>query len=462
MLPHPLSPSFTLSSFSSSLRHHLTSTSFRIPLSFALLGLINNILYVIILSAALDLVGPSLPKSLVLFFDVAPSFLLKLVAPFFIHRIGYEYRVWACVVMGMMGMGFVALGPSSVPVPGPGGAKAGLWEEGKGRVKGLFGVKEPVQTQPGAMEVATKLFGIGLASLSSGAGELSFLALTSVYGKGALAAWSSGTGAAGLIGAGAYVLVTTTLGWSVRASLVAFGFLPLGMLAAYFVVLPRGGLGVREGTVEGYAPVRGSEEPAPDGDEDAEEDARAETGLLAREREVGVVKRQSRLRANLRRSRALVLPYMLPLFLVYLSEYTINQGINPTLLYPLKETPFEHYRDFYPTYGALYQLGVFISRSSLPFIRIQALYIPAFLQWGNLVLLMLQAMYFTIIPSVWIVFAIIFWEGLLGGIVYVSTFRRIGEEVPPEEREFSLAATTVSDAAGICLASFLGMIVETT
>ena len=46
---------------------------------------------------------------------------------------------------------------------------------------------------------------------------------------------------------------------------------------------------------------------------------------------------------------------MLPLLLVYIAEYTINQGVAPTLLFPLKDSPFKHYRAFYPTYNAIYQ-----------------------------------------------------------------------------------------------------------
>ncbi len=53
---------------------------------------------------------------------------------------------------------------------------------------------------------------------------------------------------------------------------------------------------------------------------------------------------------------------MFPLLLVYIAEYTINQGVAPTLLFPLPQTPFKHYRAFYPTYNAIYQVGVFISR----------------------------------------------------------------------------------------------------
>lgn len=44
----------------------------------------------------------------------------------------------------------------------------------------------------------------------------------------------------------------------------------------------------------------------------------------------------------------------------------------------------------------------------------------------------------------------------------MSTFRRIGEEVKEEDREFSLGATSVSDSGGICIAGFIGMGLETS
>lgn len=150
---------------------------------------------------------------------------------------------------------------------------------------------------------------------------------------------------------------------------------------------------------------------------------------------------------------------MLPLLLVFIAEYTINQGVSPTLLYPLNETPFSNFRSFYPAYNAIYQIGVFISRSSTPFFRIHNLYFPSWLQVANLILLTLHAL-FDFIPNVWLIFAVIFWEGLLGGLVYVNTFAEIGDRVPAEDREFSLGATTVSDSAGICIAGFISMVVE--
>ena len=98
----------------------------------------------------------------------------------------------------------------------------------------------PAYTDGGT--ISTKMAGVVLASLSSGAGELSFLGLTHFYGPFSLAAWGSGTGGAGLIGAGAYAMATTVFGLSVKSSLLASSLLPVFMLISFFIVLPRGPL----------------------------------------------------------------------------------------------------------------------------------------------------------------------------------------------------------------------------
>jgi battenin len=171
----------------------------------ALIGLINNVLYVIILSAALDLVGPDVPKGVVLLVDVVPSFGTKLIAPYFIHVIPYSTKVLIFVLLSVLGMLLIAL--------------------------------TPAYTDGGA--ISTKLAGVILASLSSGGGELSFVGLTHFYGPFSLASWGSGTGAAGLVGAGAYALATTTFGFSVRTTLLISACLPAVMVLSFFTILPR-------------------------------------------------------------------------------------------------------------------------------------------------------------------------------------------------------------------------------
>lgn len=140
--------------------------------------------------------------------DVVPSFLGKLTAPYFIHRIPYAVRVITFAVLSTSGMILVA----STPGYADGGT------------------------------IATKMAGVVLASLSSGTGELSFLSLTHFYGPWSLAAWGSGTGAAGLVGAGLYSLLTTAMGLHVRTALITSAFLPALMIVAFFGLLPKPGL----------------------------------------------------------------------------------------------------------------------------------------------------------------------------------------------------------------------------
>ncbi|KAE7996948.1 hypothetical protein FH972_001624 [Carpinus fangiana] len=419
MLPFPGSPGATWASYKTHISASLASHTFRTFVAFWMLGLINNVLYVIILSAAVDLVGSSVPIGLVLLADVFPSFITKLIAPYCIHVVPYGVRVTAFVAISACGMLLVATSPDAQD----------------------------------ASTVALKLFGVALASVSSGGGELSFLGLTHFYPRISLAAWGSGTGGAGLVGAGAYVLATTSFGLTSKTTLLAFSFLPVFMLLSYFVILP----------TQSSSDVLYRALPEP-----VAEDSAVHTSPTTLDDHDSLLGQAppsfgspwQALHANLLRARKLFLPYMLPLLLVYVAEYTINQGVAPTLLFPLRETPFHHFRDFYPAYNAIYQVGVFISRSSIAFLRVHHLYAPSCLQILNLALLTAHSL-FGILGNVWVIFLVVFWEGLLGGLVYVNTFAEITENVPPEDREFSLSATTVSDSGGICIAALLSMGFET-
>lgn len=418
LLPMPGSPSSSWALYRARLGGIFRNTDFAVLIAFWLFGLINNVLYVIILSAAQDLVGSDVPKGVVLLADVLPSFFVKMIAPYFIDKAPYALRIIVFVIGSSTGMLLIALTPPD-------------------------------------KSVGVKMAGVVFASFTSGGGELSFLGLTHYYGHMSLAAWGSGTGAAGLVGAGLYVMMTNWLGFSVKTSLLASACLPVVMLISFFVILPRGPL--HEGSKAREYLAIPEAELAQDDVEDAPTE-NATSSLLS----PSAGKHDNALTkfgTNFKRAKSLFFPYMLPLLLVYVAEYTINQGVSPTLLFPLNSSPFSEYRSFYPFYGFLYQLGVFVSRSSIAFVRIHSLYIPSFLQVGNLVVLALHALFF-FIPSVYIVFILIFWEGLLGGAVYVNTFAEIMETVPSSEREFSLSATSVSDSAGICMAGFISMAIE--
>jgi battenin len=65
-----------------------------------------------------------------------------------------------------------------------------------------------------------------------------------------------------------------------------------------------------------------------------------------------------------------------------------------------------------------------------------------------------------IIPNIYLMFILIFYEGLLGGFAYVNTFMKVSETVSTEDREFSMGAVGISDSSGIVIAGLISMWLE--
>lgn len=360
---------------------------------FFLFGLVNNVLYVIILSAAVDLVGAATPKAVVLLANIVPSFSIKLAAPFFIDKVSYPIRILALVGLLVIGMVVISLSASVPP----------------------------------------KIIGIILASLSLGVGEVTFLQLTHYYrGNSAVGGFSLGTGMAGLFGSGYYLFFTDICQFQSWVVLLASSVLPFLLLAVFHRLLPEGV--AREDTPEVDAVWTHT---------------------------AGI---KDHIVATLKKIRKLVVPYMIPLALVYLFEYVINQGISPTLLFPLDEVPswlIHNYRDMYVVYGFLYQVGVFISRLSINFgIRIPHLKIMAALQGVNVILCIMQLVLFSLpFPNIYLLALLMIYEGLLGGFAYVNTFVSV-KEAGGEDVEFNMGAVTMSDSFGIVIAGLVSYIIE--
>uniref|UniRef100_A0A8C4PQ46 Battenin n=1 Tax=Equus asinus asinus TaxID=83772 RepID=A0A8C4PQ46_EQUAS len=133
--------------------------------------------------------------------------------------------------------------------------------------------------------MGTSLCGVVLASISSGLGEITFLSLTAFYPRAVIAWWSSGTGGAGLLGALSY-LGLTQAGLSPQHTLLSMLGIPALMLASYFFLLTSPG------------------PQDPGGEEEAETAARQP--LISSEG---------------------LLWHIIPLVVVYFAEYFINQGL---------------------------------------------------------------------------------------------------------------------------------------
>jgi len=357
--------------------------------AFFLFGLINNFCYVVILSAAEHIFEDH--SGAVLLAAATPGLVLKLLYGFGVHTIPYNIRI-----------AFISLVPFSV-----------------------FFIIASVES------TAIRLSAIAFVSLVGGLGESSFLSLTATYSPKTIGAWSSGTGAAGICGAGFYFLLTVVCNLTPRTTLRLTSPIPLGLLLTYYFILRT----PEKSSVTDARPI-----------------------FLSPRAFV----------QKLPLLRALFLKLMLPLMLVYYFEYTINQGVLPVVDFVsirrelTEETDVgstDRTWDLYVTYQFLYQIGVFLSRSSISFVKIKNIWLLAILQLVNLVALLIVTAY-ELIQSAWIVFAMTLWEGLLGGAAYVNTFWNVSHQTPSSDREWALGVTTVSDTIGITLSGLTDAFLE--
>ncbi|XP_072298516.1 battenin [Eucyclogobius newberryi] len=414
---------------------HRGCTKWRNWSGFWLLGMCNNFAYVVMLSAAHDILkkqetqnstafasvtsehGNSSSNSssydcnptstaAVLLADILPTLFIKMLAPFIIHKVPYALRVLCCALAAAAS--FLVVSFSST-----------VW---------------------------MSFFGVVLASIGAGLGELSFLALTVYFSRDVVGAWSSGTGGAGVAGAFLYSGLTQ-LGFTPQVTLLIMLIVPMAMVLSYFLLLAHPSSLPQWSTRDSRCSelleeTQGLMDSAEE-DEDGDEDNRtARAGRRAR----GPLSNTEKLRVM-----KSLLKFVLPLGLVYFAEYFINQGLMELLYFPgFSLSHAEQYR----WYQALYQGGVFLSRSSLCCFKVRKLWIFTVLQFVNVVLLTL-AVWYRFMPSVWIVFGIILYEGLLGGCAYVNTFYFISKETEERYREFAMSLASVGDTLGICLSTAL-------
>lgn len=102
----------------------------------------------------------------------------------------------------------------------------------------------------------------------------------------------------------------------------------------------------------------------------------------------------------------------------------------------------------------IYQVGVFVSRSSLSCFQTNQIWLMSILQFVNAIYFLAQAVFMTV-PTIWIVFIIVFWEGLLGGCCYVNTYNRLSKELPIQYKSFGMGLTTIGQSSGIVAAGLM-------
>ncbi|XP_034237783.1 battenin-like isoform X3 [Thrips palmi] len=367
--------------------------------AFWVLGLCNNYGYVVMISAAYDILhknflaearpmpGPRqcnyLSTGAILLADILPSLVIKFLSPFL--PLWINLRMSVVVVNNVLGFLLVAF----------------------------------------ASELWVALAGVAAMSLAQGLGEASLLAYTAFFkDKSVVTMWSSGTGAAGVLGAVSYLGLTTLL--SPRDALLIMNVVPAAVALAFWVLLVRPRIDVKE-------------------DKAVKQPDKVRDGVPMFSSTASFVDKLGDIPP--------LFKYIFPLFAVYLFEYFINQGLYELIRY---ESEWLTQAQQYKMFQALYQIGVFVSRTSGGYVPMERTWILAVLQGLNVVYFTLEAVY-RMSGSVWVVAVLVVWEGLLGGAAYVRTFFCISTKVVPEKREFSMAMSSVADALGIFTAGLVAI-----
>lgn len=385
-------------------------------IAYWLLGLCNNYAYIIMLSAAHDILSndfqgnstdpiPIVPTGnstrdcnpistgAILLADVLPSLCMKLTTPFLLTHI----RTRVVMVIILSSASFMLVSFSAVQ-----------WQA---------------------------FLGVVFAALSGGLGEVTFLQYSAGYHRNVISTWSSGTGGSGLFGSLSYAALTAA-GVSPRKTVLLMLIVPVLMAVTFFFILSHDDHhhGKRSRTIQS--------------DSDP---------LLAEESQEEVNRKPRSSPALSMRNKCQIFPkmarFIVPLALVYLAEYFINQGLFELIYF--QGIWLDHHNQ-YRWFQVDYQLGVFLSRSSVNLFRINSIWLLAAFQFINLIVLTTEAIYLYI-PSVWIVFGFIFWEGLLAGAAYVNTFYRIAHETAPHEKAFAMGITSLAGSLGVSTAGALAV-----
>ena len=460
---------------------------------FVFAGLLNNGPYVIMLACAKSISEGGVAA--VYIANIVPSLAVKLTAPYWFDHVPYDVRLRSAAIC--MGVAFTI---------------TAFFTHQSSDNDDYNNTKQFRESSI----LTGQLLGVALISLQCGLGEASLLALAGKWDshkqvrdcedtaqqrrrqhktKGQfLTCFSAGTGLAGPLGYLWKIALTEWLGWNVTAALSAAAVLLSISYAGIchklsqelideggnvLLTKEEDGIFLNEST-SSIADEKGQElvsytTPTTTNslqDEDAKnatvevfmlDDALSaddDTNFVSHLRPIEDLSCAERFQLI----QTMCWPYMVPLFLVYAAEYACQAGAWTSIGFPV--TSEASRSAFYEQSNWLYQLGVFLSRSSgtLFSVNMLVLWLMPMLQLVNLVLFSTTAATGTeperlLYHQPVLLFAS-FFTGLLGGAVYVHGYKRIVADTPAAYTEFCLASTSVAEGFGILAADVAGLFLQ--
>lgn len=131
-------------------------------------------------------------------------------------------------------------------------------------------------------------------------------------------------------------------------------------------------------------------------------------------------------------------------------------------LHPTEKDNFI-YSNTYVIFNLCYQVGVFISRSSLSVIKIKRVWIITICQLTLFTFYLLNAFVF-FCKNIYVLFAMMVCVGLMGGAQFVNVLYLIkqSDRLQKQEKELAINMTSMFNDAGVLLSSLVSLTLSLT
>lgn len=157
------------------------------------------------------------------------------------------------------------------------------------------------------------------------------------------------------------------------------------------------------------------------------------------------------------------------LAIVYFFEYCIISCFADRIQiklaeeYPDKNSQPFSVRQFFVILNSCYQIGVFISRSSLQLVKIRKVWILSVIQGANFVFMFLNTR-FLWITSLGFLCPLFIWIGLMGGGSYVNVYHIILESktLRPNEKESVMIISQMFNDIGVLSSAIFTLVIDNT
>lgn len=460
-------------------------------IAFWTLGVLNNMPYVVMIAGAKSISEGG--TALVFVSNVLPSLCVKLSAPYWFDKVSYSRRISAASLL--MSASFLTV------------AIFGFLESKRTRYY------DDTSAVGFNFNVVMQLVGVGFCSAQGGLGEASLLALSGrvdniLTGQGIdlsddsehdavderrsqifteqsgndrkslnIAAFSSGTGLAGVCGFLYLFIATKIIELSLAETLVISLIFPFAYWKIYELKLAKYTetdvilINTNEQIESSRERRRSTNEMRPlsieelsdsfldnpiSSTDDSSVDSNGLNDIIS-SNSIDVPNYPMSISERIHLTFSLW-KYMVPLFVVYATEYAMQSGIWTAIGFPVDSVSARN--TFYVASNWMYQLGVFLSRSSGAFFTapMWMLWLMPLIQTMNLIFFYFVAMYKILYNYALLLPA--FFVGLLGGAVYVSGYQRINKDMPLHLREIALSTSSLADSFGILLADISGLFIQ--